>query len=166
MALKTYRVAKISSVRQSERRGLAYLICPEDGEIDACKTLEGLEESTDAARTKRRQHLYSSFELWRDFGRNDNRFHGWPNEPSHKNCIVFKWSERGQLQRMYGFTCHPLKTVSNFQLCVLVSHRQKNERLTDPREKDRAELLRNTDAVQKAIAQVFPERTKGRSWVN
>ncbi len=166
MAAKTYRIAKIDGFRQSERRGVAYLICQEDSEIDAFKTLKALEVATDAAGIKRRQHLYSSLELWRDFGRNDNRFHGWPNEPAHKNCIVFKWNERGQLQRMYGFTCHPLKTVSYFQLCVLVSHRQKNERLTDPREKDRAELLRNTEAVIKAIAQAFPDKAKGKSWVN
>lgn len=152
MAAKAYRISRIEGLRRSDRRAVVCMACDEDVEIDAESVLQPLAEPKDDRERKRRQHLYSRLELWVDLGKNDNCFHGWPNEPDYKNCIVFKWKEGGQMQRLYGFTCHPLSEDPRFLLCVLVSHRQKNERHTDPKEKVRAERLRVDQAVNAAIA--------------
>ncbi len=90
-------------------------------------------------------------------------FHGWPNEPKFKHCFVFKWKDRNRLQRLYGFLCNPADDA--FQVCVLVSHAEKKEWLTEPKEKARAETLRNTELVQKAVAREFP-KGRGKQWVH
>lgn len=163
MATGAYRIVKIPGLRDSPRRAVAYLECEGDDEIDAGAILGTLDHG---GNTKRRQLLLARFEYWIGHNRCDKYFHGWPNEPGHKNCIVFRWNEGREMQRLYGFTCHPRKTDPSFQLCVLVSHRQKNERLTDPKEKSRAERLRIDRAVVAALEMFYSDSNEGNRWRN
>lgn len=160
---KAYRVVRIVGVKPSARRGVAYLACPDDDEINAKAVIERLSGATDERTAKRRRELFSRIDFWIEGGRQDSYFHGWPNEPKFKHCFVFKWKDSNRLQRLYGFLCNP--TDGAFQLCVLVSHAEKSEWLTEPKEKIRAETLRNTDLVQKAVAREFPERWE-KQWIH
>lgn len=163
MAAKPYKVTKIAGLASSERRAVAFMSCETDDDIDADTALATLQ--TESHKSQRRD-LWSSFDLWIGFGRNDNRFHGWPNEAEFKNCIVFKWNKNNVRHRLYGFTCHPILSNARFQLCVLMSHRTKNERHTDPREKVRAERLRVDAAVVAVISMEFPDPQRGPAWQN
>jgi hypothetical protein len=158
-----YVVVPVQGLARSEMRGLAYLACADDDEIDADSTIAELQIPKNLDR---RRQVWSRFDYWVAGGRNDNYFHGWPNEESYKHCFVFKWKDNRLRHRLYGFLCNPLTTKPRFQLCVLVSHRTKSQHLTDPREKARAEGLRVDAAVKAAVAAVYPKQTEVRSWLN
>lgn len=125
--------------------------CKDDSEIDAKNTFQKLKE-------KRKDELLSRFDYWIVGGVRDQYFHGWPNNSTYKECFVFKWKDKRQYHRMYGFLCNP-KPVSarHFRLCVLISHAIKNTWETDPAELDGANRLRLDKNVIAAIKKKFPE---------
>jgi hypothetical protein len=142
---KSYVVEMVSG-HNITRRGLAFIICDNDQDIDAKVVFNGLDQ-------KIQRTLHTRFDHWLDGGTNDYWFHGWPNDAKHKDCFVFKWREKSQNHRLYGFLYHPLSLDQGFQLCILVSHAKKNTWETDPRELDGANELKDEPAVKKAIAE-------------
>lgn len=141
-----FTVQRISGLRPSATRGLAFLECRDDLEVNAKAAFEKLKE-------KKRNDLRGRFDLWLDEGRCDLYFHGWPNNPDYKNCWVFKWRSPGAYHRLYGF----LIKVKGFVVCVLVSHAQKNTAHTDPSELKGAEVFRLNMEVNMAAREEFPE---------
>lgn len=112
--------------------------------------------------------LQVRFDYWIDGGVRDNYFHGWPNLPKYKHCFGFKWKDRCQCHRMYGFLIHPTPQRNpRFEVCVLVSDVVKNEWETDFSELDRIVSLRNDRAVQIAINELFKDSIGGgKQWLN
>jgi hypothetical protein len=139
-------VDRIPGLRPSPTRGLAFLECLGDPEIDAKRVFDKLRE-------KKRNDLRGRFDLWLDEGRCDLYFHGWPNNPDYKNCWVFKWKNAGAYHRLYGF----LIKAKDYIVCVLVSHAQKNTPHTDPSELKGAEALRLNLEVNMAAREEFPD---------
>jgi len=141
---KTYSIELIRG-HEITRRGLAFLICESDGNIDAKSVFERL-------RPNREREVRSRFDYWLHGGTNDKWFHGWPNNPTYKDCFVFKWKERSQHHRLYGFLCNPLfNGKSFFRLCVLVSHATKNTWETDPAELDGVNEIKEKGEVKEAV---------------
>jgi hypothetical protein len=144
-------VRKVDGLKASTRRAVAFLSSAEDSELDAWDTFEKLSAN-------RRREVYTRFDHWIDGGIRDNYFHGWPNNSRHKHCFTFKWKEKAQHHRLYGFLVHPLPLENpSFLVCVLVSHARKNEFETDGRELDRAISLRDDARVVEAINECFPD---------
>ncbi len=139
-----YVVELVDGNPPTSRRGLAFLICKSNPDINAKSTFDEL-------NINRQRQIRTRFQWWLDGKVNDKWFHGWPNEPSHKDCFVFKWKENRQNHRLYGFLCHPLTNNPRFQLCVLVSHASKNQLHTNPRELDGANKFKENEKVKKAI---------------
>lgn len=137
-------------------RGVVFLESEEDSRVDAKKVFDALKQTKGGKDQERL--ILNRFSLWINGGRHDKYHHGWPNEPENKHCYVFKWKHRQRDNRFYGFLCNPKpKTDARLQICVLVSHDYKNQRLTDPRHKALANELRETQSVKDAIAEQFPD---------
>lgn len=126
------------------RRGLAFLVCANDKNINGKTFFERL-------KPKREREVRSRFDYWLEGGINNHYFHGWPNNSNYKNCFVFKWKENRQNHRLYGSICNPILNDPGFQFCVLVSHATKNTWETDPNELDEVKELMRKDEVQKVI---------------
>jgi hypothetical protein len=144
MVQKSYAVELIAGHRIA-RRGLAFLICEGEKNIDAKSVFHAL-------KVKRERELRRRFDYWLDGGVNALWFHGWSN-PTYKDCFVFKWKENKQNHRLYGFLCNPLSGYRDFQLCVLISHATKNTRETDPTELDRVNEIKDEKAVTEALTE-------------
>lgn len=160
MAAFSYTVRLVDGVKPSSRRAIAFLSCSGDSNIDAGVVFGGLKQ-------KREREVRSRFDYWIDGSRADKWFHGWPNDADYKQCFVFKWKDKNQHHRLYGFLCNPQPiTNPSFQLCVLVSHAMKTKWETDPHELDGANSLRANPAVKAAIAKLHPELKVGKNpWV-
>ena len=159
MLSKTYIVTRIELLKMSARRGVVFLCCQEDNEIDAAVVFAGLDDKKD-------RDLRSRFEHWIDGGTNNKWFHGF-NEEGYRECFVFKWKAKRQHHRLYGFLCHPMpRTNRRFQLCVLVSHAKKNQRETNKTELDGVKALRSDSSVYAAITTEFPDNGGSEPWVN
>ncbi len=143
---KTYSVELIVGLKIT-RRGLAFLICEGDKNIDAKSVFESL-------KMKQERELRSRFDYWLIGGTSNNWFHGWPNNPTYKDCFVFKWKENKQNHRIYGFLCNPLSHDLGFRLCVLVSHAVKNAWGTDPSELDGVNKIKEEAKVKETIRNV------------
>lgn len=106
------------------------------------------------------------FDHWLSGGRNDRWFHGWPNDVQVKECFCFKWDDKRQHHRFYGFLYHPQpKTNSPFQICVLAYHDVKNDESTNLNLLINSMALRSDARVRMAISFVFPDekaKTKGQ----
>ncbi len=134
-----------------KHRAIGFLENSESAELDAGMMFDELEGNY-------KRYVRASMDSWLDGQICDSRFHGWPNDHEHKSCFTFKWKERRQHHRLYGFLCNP-KPASNrgFRLCVLVLHSCKNDWATDPTILDRCCSLQCDLGVIEAIAQVYPE---------
>lgn len=121
MAPAPYVVVPVSGLRKSEMRAIAFLICNDGPDVNGVTAFQKLSK-------KREKELRTRFDYWIDGKRQDNYFHGWPNEPNNKECFVFKWKEKNIKHRLYGFLFNP-KPIHNpsFRVCVLVSHGTKEE---------------------------------------
>jgi len=145
-----FTVTAISNLQQSARRGLAFLECSGDRAINARRTYESLSESNQ--RTVRNR-----FDHWLQGDHHDKYFHGW-SAPQYRECFVFKWKMKNQHQRIYGFLFNPRpRTDPAFQVCVLVSHAQKNTEETDPAELTQVNELRLRIDVVDATKLAYPE---------
>ena len=151
---ETFSVLKVSGQRTSERRAVAFLICPENAGLNAYGVFGKL--SGDREREVRQR-----FDYWIDFGTKDNWFHGFPNDKKYDRCFTFKWKEKRQHQRFYGFLSHakPVE-VPNFQACVLVYHTAKNADETDRTILGWVESLRCDGDVAVAIVKAFRKEKK------
>jgi hypothetical protein len=147
-----YIVELVQGNPPTSRRGLSFLVCETDPAIDAKASFDGL-------NLKKERELRRRFNWWLNGYTNDDWFHGWPNNPTHKECFVFRWKEKRQHHRLYGFLCHPLIShrlvdYRRFQLCILTSHATKNSEHTDPRELDGVLRLKSKEEVREAIESV------------
>ena len=148
-SVEHFEVVKIEGLRyEGRRRGVGFLVSA-DRKVDAKQTYESLSE-------KKREDLLNRFDYWLDGGKHDDYFHGWPNDPDHKNCWSFRWRENKVRHRLYGFLYKP----ADYQVCVLTSHGAKTQEHTDPKHLDRAEVLRANVGVIRAIEKTFPEVRK------
>lgn len=161
MAPVTYVVVPVPGLKRSDRRAIAFLTCDDDPDVDGMAAFQMLSK-------KRERELKTRFDYWIDGKRQDNYFHGWPNEPDNKDCFVFKWKEKNIRHRLYGFLFNPKPTANpSFRVCVLVSHGTKAEWKTDPHHKSLAKGMRAKQAVIDAIMLTFPDSRGGeKSWVN
>lgn len=137
-----------------ERRGIAFLICENDKNINAKSVFDNLE-------LKREREIRSRFDLWLAGGINDRYFHGWPNNPIYKNCFVFKYKDKNQHHRFYSFLCNPMPNNLSFQLCVVVAHAQKNTKETDLAELDGINDFIKNNEVTEAIVKALKDRLAG-----
>jgi hypothetical protein len=156
-----YVVIPIPGLRRSESRAIAFLSCDGDPQIDAKAAFDNLSE-------KRTRELMTRFDYWIDGKRQDDYFHGWPNEPSNKECFVFKWKDKKVRHRLYGFLVNPKpKHNHSFRVCILVSHDTKGEWETDPQHKALANAMKTKQAVVNAVQLQFPDLKAGnKSWLN
>jgi hypothetical protein len=147
-----YEVIKIEGLRYTGRqRGVAFLIDKDDKTVDAEAVYDKLGE-------KKRGDMLGRFDHWMDGNTYDHYYHGWPNDPSDKHCYSFRWREGKVRHRFYGF----LQKTNNFLACVLVSHGSKTEEHTNPTQLNRAEELRATMDVMRALRRTFPELKEKR----
>lgn len=143
---------RITGLRPSGRRALAFLVSKDGGGADAQDAFTRLNKN-------REREVRSRFDHWIAGGIKDEYFHGWPNDAKYKKCWVFKWKDKRQRHRLYGFLFHPYPhTDPRFQLCVLVLHATKNEWETDTAELDRVVALQTDPRVVAAIARAFVDK--------
>jgi hypothetical protein len=126
-------------------RGLAFLICENDKDVDAKSVFGNLKPKAD-------RQVRTGFDTWLIDKPNKKRFHGWDDSKRH-DCFVFKWKEGQQGHRLYGFLYNPLPKYPNFQLCVLVLHATKNRWKTEPRSLNKVNELKANGLVKKAIVE-------------
>ena len=162
-ATVTYTVETVNGLQPSERRGLAFLLSnnPND-DLNAHEVFNDLSE-------KASQTVRSRFDWWMSGSPpHDQWFHGFPNSDAYCNCFVFKWKERREHHRLYGFLCHPRPTTNaRFQVCVLASHATKNEWETDLAELNSANAWRINPAVTAAVTMAYTDGTEaGNRWPN
>lgn len=154
-----YKFNTVPRHRVNSKRAIGFLESEDDDELDAKAKFDTLD------RNKERD-VRKKFDAWIDDIRNDNWFHGWPNDLAVKECFSFRWEERGRKHnRFYGFLCHPQpKTNPPFQVCVLTYHDVKNSWETNRKLLTDSMLLRRDAEVQMAISMIFgdtpPEKEK------
>jgi len=154
---RTFEVTRIGRLQRGKDRSLAFLTSREDLAIDAQSVYQGL-------LPEKQQLVRDRFDYWLQRGVHDPYFHGW-NDPDYRNCFVFKWKENRQHQRLYGFLIHPCpETSPRLEVCILVSHAQKNTEYTDPAELNGARALGNRIDVVRAVKKTYPERRKGQNY--
>jgi hypothetical protein len=154
---RTFQVERIPRLQRGKDRSLAFLVSPEDVSIDAKRVFESLS-------VEKQRLLLDRFDYWLQRGVHNPYFHGW-DDPDYRNCFVFKWKEKRQHQRLYGFLIHPSpQTSPRLEVCVLVSHAQKNTEFTDPAELNGAKALASILDVVRAVKLTYPERRKGQRY--
>ena len=120
------------------RRAIGFL----EGEdwLDAGKVFDSLVEAGEMDMQNRVDH-------WLSGGIHDKYHHGFPNDPTHKECYVFKL----QSLRLYGFLCNPKPELDKgFRLCVLTESVQKHQWNTEPSILDRAmEMLADPERLRR-----------------
>jgi hypothetical protein len=151
----SYVVEMVKDLQINAHRGLAFLASKGDRSLNAKIVFYRLSSKAD-------RQVRTGFDHWLIGVTNPTRYHGW-DEPENRDCFVFKWKERNQGNRFYGFLCHPLEQYPGFQLCVLVSHATKNRHKTDPRELKRVNALKIDQAVRKAIAETTKDLRPGKT---
>src|SRR4051812_40583571 len=110
------------------RRGLAFLICTDDKNINAKEVFDALGDNP-------QRDVRTSFDAWVDGKIIESRFHGW-SDPAHKDCFCFRWKENRLRHRLYGFLCNPNLRDPGFRLCVLAIHATKTQEATEQVIKD------------------------------
>lgn len=118
-------------------------------------------EVFDALAKEHQYEMKNKFEYWQRGGHQNKYFHGFDDHPYRQN-FVFKRKQAGTYYRYYGFLTHPRPiTDKRYQLCVLVSHEQKNQEGTDYSILDAINRISGTLQVIAAIKKDFPERIGG-----
>lgn len=152
MVIPVYEVVAIDGLRPPLNRSIVFLRETQLNQLNAFVAFLGL--SAKCAREVR-----SRFDHWIDGNVHKHYHHGWPGDSPHNGCYVFKWKERMQWHRLYGFIHHPYAKInSGFQVCVLCTHATKNQWETDPRELDGALALSNDPVVRGVLSLKFPEK--------
>ena len=151
MFIRTYSIYRIPGLNYDQYpRNAVFLEFIEDTRINAKIVFDRL-------NTKHRQEMLNKFELWaRGEQHHNHYFHGF--DAPNKSCFVFKRKHAGTYYRYYGFLNHPRPTTApRYQLCVLVSHDQKNEEGTDPSQLSFMNAIRLVPDVIAAVKREFPE---------
>jgi hypothetical protein len=160
MVPKTLTFRLVLGVTQSTGRSIGFL--EGDDELDAGEVFDDLQEKTGMT-------VRSRMDWWLSGNNGPGEwFHGFPNDSDHKECFVFKWKQKRQGHRLYGFLCKPWpETNPGFQLCVLNIHATKNEYDTDLTELDRVNRWHASLGAREAIGHTYPEyRRERRQWKN
>lgn len=161
MALVGYKFSPIEGQQKSDRRGVGFLEeILDEGEnssLDAKDEFDSLSE-------KKEREVRSRIDYWISGAPpNDRWFHGWPNDYEVKEYFCFRWDERRQQHRLYGFLWNPQPmTNARFQLCVLTYHDAKNDESTNRTLLLRSMSLRVNAMVRTAINFEFPDDVKGK----
>lgn len=161
MALKGYRFSRMGGSQSSGRRGVGFLEevrdDGQDSDLDAKSAFEALP-------AKKERDVRSRVDYWISAAPpNDRWFHGWPNDHEVRDCFCFRWDERREHHRLYGFLCNPQpKTNARFQLCVLTYHDSKNDESSDRTLLVRSMKLSSNDLVRMAINAEYPDELKGK----
>jgi hypothetical protein len=137
------------------RRAIGFL--EGEGWLDAGRTFNALHGNEE-------QDVRNRIDHWLSGAVHDKYHHGFPNDPRHRECYVFKH----QSLRFYGFLCNPKpKTDAGFRLCVLTEAATKYQWSTESTILDHAmQMLADLRAIE-AIAKEYPEYGKGgMSWKN
>jgi len=146
----------VPGISRSVMRAVGFLEGFRD--LGAASAYQGFEVELRERMNKHMDHWAAGFDQPKAW------FHGFPNDPAHKQCFVFKHNEH----RLYGFLCNP-KPTSNprFRLCVLTEYDAKFRHETDESILDRAEAWRVHPLDCLAIAREYPEfKAKESSWKN
>lgn len=157
---RAFTIVPVDGLAASDRRGIAFLVAND----------ESLNGQAVFARlpVKQERDLRARFDYWIGNGVRDNYFHGWPNQPEHRHCFVFKWNQGRLHHRLYGFLCHPQpQTRPRFQVCVLALHTTKTARETDPSILATLASLIGSPDVKVALAEAFSDDRGGAArWVH
>jgi hypothetical protein len=139
-----------------KHRAIGFLEDRSSTELDARVVFDHLGENP-------MRYVRAGMDYWLEGQTCDGRFHGWPNDHEHKLCFTFKWKEKRQHHRFYGFVCNPSPVSDrSLRLCVLVFHSCKNDWATDPTILDRCCSLQQDFKAIEAISQVYPEYLDNR----
>ena len=154
-----YAIERIEGMRPSDRREVVFLISVTDTEVNAHVAFGELDE-------KRDRLVRDRFDYWIDGGISDGYFHGWPNDPANRECFCFRWKQKRQHHRLYGFLHNPQpRTRPRFQICVLTTHATKNDWTTDPHDLGKANEMRIHPCVLAAMAMTFNDDLV-KPWLN
>lgn len=132
-------------------RGVGFL--EGEGWLNAGSVFEELSEEDERAIRDRIDH-------WLDGRIHDKYHHGFPNDPRHDQCYVFKY----QTLRLYGFLCNPKLTDHGYRLCVLTEAVRKYQWNTEPAILDRAMRMLNDQQATYAIAVTYKGYRGGKTW--
>lgn len=148
MAFLVHRIAGLTYGQG--RRDVAFLESDEDDRIDAKDVFYALKE-------EHQTEMRNKFDYWKSGGHNDLWFHGF-NQAGYRDCFVFKRKQAGTYHRFCGFLINPRQVTDvRYQVCIVVSHGQKNEANTDPNELNFVNTIRVNPEVVRAVKQQFPE---------
>src|SRR5207249_8791243 len=90
--MPSYTVTPIANLWVSTNRGLAFLESSDSAdELNARLVFEALPE-------KKQDMVRSRFDHWLQGNKHDKYFHGWLNNPTYKDCFVFKLRIRGNIR--------------------------------------------------------------------
>lgn len=129
-------------------RGRAVGFLEGHGELNGGSEFDSLGVSDERAMRANMEHWVA--------GNNQptTRFHGFPSDPDHEHCFVFKHGEH----RFYGFLCHPRpKTNPRFQLCVICIYVPKHQWKTEAAVLNRVKGWLIASGAVAAIKQIYPE---------
>lgn len=132
------------------RRGLAFLIFPDNEEVTARIEFDGFKDND-------KRWFQSIFDLWLDGSENRKAyFHRWDkSEFNGKYTNIFVFKHRGHKHRLYGFLCHPNPMNSRYHQCVLVNYASKGKWETDEYSLKVCESKRCDVSVQRDIKRYF-----------
>lgn len=161
MASRSFKFTQPSGFRFN-RRSIGFMESEGASDLDAREVFDALDGNT-------RRIVNTRIDYWLQGSVGSvykKYFHGWPDKPEYKLCFVFKWDEKRNHHRLYGFLCNPKpKTDRSFRLCVLVLHAVKNDWETDLTELDRVNAVRQSPDASKAIARIYPEYRGEYTWL-
>lgn len=144
-----YTAIPISGVRASSRRGIAFLVSESDRKVDAKLYFDGIKKE------KIKRDVLARFDYWLGGNTCDKYFHGWPNDANRRDCFACKWREGHSRHRLYGFLAHPRVFAPAFQVCVIVSHEEKNTEHTEPSEVDPMKAFMMNREVVNAVRKAY-----------
>lgn len=161
MAVKGYRFSRMEGSQPSDRRAVGFL---EEIRDDGVQSELDAKEAFESLSTKKDRDVRSRVDYWISGApANDRWFHGWSSDYEVRDCFCFRWDERREHNRLYGFLCNPLRlTNARFQLCVLTYHGTKNDESTDRTLLVRSMKLSTNAAVRMAINVEYPDDLKGK----
>ena len=109
----------------------------------------------------RKRHFYKRFDTWVSGKPYPDWYHRWDKSEFNGRftmCFVFEIKATGD--RLYGFLCNPKQSNRGYQLCVLVSHKEKFTYKTNIRNLENVEEIRLSLEVRKAIDDHYKDKEK------
>lgn len=151
MTVKIYRIRHIEGLTPSDGRGVVFLTCEQDVDLDASAAFDDLSE-------KKERELRDRLDLWIEGCPYPRYHHGW-KDPEYSDCYVFKLRQKKDMMpRFYGFLSHPDPSSPRFLLCVLFAHATKSGKYTDKGILKRANELRVDPDVVSVVEAEFANK--------